>query len=83
MEASTLLQFIKRCKKFTHDNGITSSLKVDAKNRVEDLHDHFGTEVGGIIADVDNGIGEVIRLAIAFYEKTGNKKMVEKFKSLK
>lgn len=79
---NTLYAFLKRCKKFSHVNGITSSLKVDKDRSIEDLSHIFGVEVGGIIADIDNSVAEIVDKAIIYYEETGNKKIAEKFKKL-
>ena len=80
-KAEHILTFIKRLKIFTQREGITSILKVDGNNVVEDVFDTAQT-TGGIICDIDNGIGELVDTLMLYYEKTNNKRLLRKLQSI-
>jgi hypothetical protein len=82
MKSAHVLTFISRLKKFTQEEGITSMLKVDAENTVEDALDNSLT-FGGIIADIDNGLGEVIDVLEEYYTRTNNKRLLKRLNKIK
>ncbi|MEK6882807.1 MAG: hypothetical protein AABY22_24500, partial [Nanoarchaeota archaeon] len=70
-----------RLKQFTQREGVTSMLKVEKDNTVEDVFDTAYT-TGGVICEMDNSIGELIDKLAAYYEKTGNKRLLKRLDSL-
>jgi hypothetical protein len=80
MKSEHVLTFISRLKKFSQEEGITSMLKVDAENTVEDALDN---SFGGIIADIDNGLGEVIDVLEEYYTRTNNKRLLKRLNKIK
>lgn len=77
-EAKTLIQFLKRCKKFASDNTFTLDLIVDGDTTVADLNHVLESECGGLIATIEDTVSEVQDRLIKHYEKEGNKRMVKK-----
>ncbi len=81
MKSDHVITFLRKLKKFTQSEGVTSILKVDKDNTVEDVFETAET-TGGIICDIDNGIGEVIDKLEAYYIKTGNTKLLKRLSTL-
>lgn len=81
-EATTLIQFLKRCKKFASDNTFTLDLIVDGDTTVKDLNDVLGAECGGLIATIEDTVSEIQTRLIKHYEEEGNKKMVKKLSKI-
>jgi len=67
-----VLTFLQKVKKFTLDNGITSRMKVDKDNVVDDVLETWDT-TGGIIAEMDNSLYETLSKLEDYYIKTNNK----------
>lgn len=81
-EAHTIITFLKRCKKFAHDNTITSSLIVEGETTVDDLEHVLGVKCGMLIAGIQNDVSEIKSKLEKYYESEGNKKMLEKLKKI-
>lgn len=76
-----IITFLARLKKFTQEEGITSMLIVDAENTIEDVFEN-AEMAGGLIAEIDNGVGEIIDILYDYYDQTGNKKLLKRLEKL-
>lgn len=77
-EAKTLITFLRRCKKFADDNTFTQDLIVEGDTTIMDLKHILHSNVGGIIAGIQNDVSEIKSALVDYYTKEGNMKMVEK-----
>ena len=77
-EAKTLITFLRRCKKFADDNTFTQDLIVEGDTTVSDLNHILHSEVGGIIAGIQNDVSEIKSTLVKYYQKEGNQIMVDK-----
>lgn len=80
-KADHIITFLKRLKDFTQREGVTSMLKVDKDNSVEDVFDTAET-TGGIICDMDNGLNEVIDKLREYYIRTNNDHLLKRLDSI-
>ncbi len=80
-ESKHIITFLKRLKAFSQKEGITSLLQVDKDNTVEDVLNCADT-TGGVIAEIDNAVGEIMSELWDYYEKTGNKRLLKRLKKL-
>jgi hypothetical protein len=69
-KAEHIVTFLQRLKRFTQTEGITSMLMVDKNNTVEDVFPI--TMTGGIIAEIDNAVGEIHDELYEYYLKAHN-----------
>lgn len=67
-KATHIITFLRRAQKFSQQEGITSILIVDKENTVEDCFEI--NIVGGMIAEIDNHIGEIFDVLLEHYTKT-------------
>lgn len=74
-----VITFLQQAKKVA--NTITSELKVDSKNTVEDVLP-TGDTTGALVAEIDNNIAEIKWKLEEYYQKTGNTKMLKRLEKL-
>ena len=76
-----ILTFLSKLKKISNEE-IPSSLMVDNENSVDEVFSVADT-TGGLIAELDNNIEEIIDKLEIYYEKTGNERLLKKLKNIK
>lgn len=76
-----IITFLKRAKNFAQIEGITSTLKIDKDNTVEDVFLASET-TGGLICDIDNAVGEIKDMLIEYYKKTNNDKLLKRLQAI-
>lgn len=73
-----VITFLSNAQKFA--NTSTSDLMVDRNNTVDDVMKCADT-TGGLIADIDNSIGEIKILLEEYYKKTDNKTLLGRLRN--
>lgn len=81
-KSNHIITFLQRAQKFAWDETITSELKVDKDNTVEDVFDVADT-TGGVIAEIDNACAEIIWKLEEYYKATNNKKILQRLSKLR
>lgn len=79
-QSAHIITFLKRVKQFSQKEGITSILKVDNYHTVDDVMNVSET-TGGLIADIDNDLSEIIDQLEQYYIDTDNKKLLKRLKT--
>lgn len=75
-----IITFLLNAQKFA--NTTTSDMKVDKDNTVEDVLNTSET-TGGLIADIDNSVGEITDVLFEYYKKTGNQRLLKRLEKLR